>query len=202
MFTNIGKKIQVLAKVICWIGISLSVLFGIIMITAPDTLNSSSKDGTMTGVGLVTIIIGSLGSWIGSFALYGFGELIVRVKNIDEKLSNASNAEKIRNDDIRRSPALSQSNQPERRMPLNSTISKEEAPRPIMIDPEERKTEVHESNNDESNFSSNRPQIDPEWIIEGSKWVKCPNCGEKRPRDFIRATKKCPVCGQAAIQES
>lgn len=61
MFDNIGGKIKVLAQVVCWIGITISVIFGLI----------SFENG-----GIVVIILGSLFSWIGSFTLYGFGQLI------------------------------------------------------------------------------------------------------------------------------
>ena len=38
--------------------------------------------------GLYGLITGCLGSWIGSFFTYGFGELIERTSSIDDKLSN------------------------------------------------------------------------------------------------------------------
>ena len=75
MFDNIGGKIKTLAKVVCWIGIVASVILGLLsrnVITA-----------------LLFIGIGSLGSWIGSFMTYGFGQLIentdILVKQGEEK---------------------------------------------------------------------------------------------------------------------
>ena len=67
MFKNIGGKIKALAKVICWIGIIGSVLAGIGMMVA---------DEDMIVYGLLIMPIGALMSWIGSFMLYGFGELV------------------------------------------------------------------------------------------------------------------------------
>ena len=65
MFNNIGKKIKVVASVFCWIGIIASVVFGIILIDEGDEV-----------AGAVTLVAGALSSWIGSFALYGFGQLV------------------------------------------------------------------------------------------------------------------------------
>jgi hypothetical protein len=51
---------------------------------------------------------------------------------------------------------------------------------------------------------SARPKADANagfdaWKIEGSSWLRCPQCGEKRPGAFIRAVRKCPVCGLQAF---
>ena len=64
MFDNIGGKIKALAKVVCWIGIIVSCIVGFVML-----INSNA-------VGLLIAGVGSLSSWIGSFVLYGFGQLI------------------------------------------------------------------------------------------------------------------------------
>ena len=68
MFTDIGGKIKTLAKVICWIGIITSVLTGIGLLFLGNSILIIS--------GLISMIVGSLISWAGSFTLYGFGELI------------------------------------------------------------------------------------------------------------------------------
>lgn len=68
MFTNIGSKIKKLAIVVCWIGIVFGVVSGIIEILAGGSQN------ILTGI--VTMLIYPLFSWLGSFLVYGFGELI------------------------------------------------------------------------------------------------------------------------------
>ncbi len=68
MFTNVGAKIQTVAKVECWLGIILSVVFGFIRMFRFDVAAFVS--------GLLTVVLGSLFSWIGSICLYGFGQLI------------------------------------------------------------------------------------------------------------------------------
>jgi hypothetical protein len=72
MFDNIGGKIKTLAKIICWLGIIISVISGMVLI------------GISGLVSVLTIIAGSLTSWIGSFSLYGFGELIEKTTEIAE----------------------------------------------------------------------------------------------------------------------
>ncbi len=79
MFNNIGSRIKALAKVICWLGIIISVITGIIGII------NGTEQSIVSGV--ITIIFGPLASWLGSFFAYGFGQLI---ENTDEIRKNTS----------------------------------------------------------------------------------------------------------------
>lgn len=65
MFDNIGSKIKTAAEIIAVAGIVISVLLGITMILSANFLG-----------GAVTAVVGSLLSWVGSFALYGLGRLV------------------------------------------------------------------------------------------------------------------------------
>ena len=67
MFDNIGGKIKTLAQVVCWIGIIASIIIGFVMMAQDD-------DTIFTGI--LIMIFGSLGSWLGSFMTYGFGQLV------------------------------------------------------------------------------------------------------------------------------
>lgn len=78
MFSNIGGKIKNLAVVITWIGIITSVIFGIMMM--------ATGYGEMVFIGFLVALVGSLLSWIGSFLLYGFGQLIENTDAIVKKL--------------------------------------------------------------------------------------------------------------------
>ncbi len=79
MFKNIGRKIKTLALVLFWIELVLGVLAalgsGIAMIVTEGRYN-----GMMIVAGVATIVIGSglvfLFAWIGSFFMYGLGQLI------------------------------------------------------------------------------------------------------------------------------
>ena len=85
MFNNIGRKIKTLAKVLCWLGIIASVISGIAMVLTGVAFNSASVvrgysatvDAELGGAaavvgGIVMMVV----SWIGSFCMYGFGQLV------------------------------------------------------------------------------------------------------------------------------
>ncbi|MBE7024712.1 MAG: hypothetical protein E7408_01485 [Ruminococcaceae bacterium] len=67
MFDNIGGKIKAMSQIITWVGIIVSVVFGIVLM---------SIDEDMIFIGLMAMIFGSLFSWVSSFILYGFGQLV------------------------------------------------------------------------------------------------------------------------------
>lgn len=81
MFDCVGSKLQTIAKVFCWVGIGLSLLFGFITMLSEstalifETLYGKNSNAN-TIVGLIIIALGSVGSWISSLILYGFGELV------------------------------------------------------------------------------------------------------------------------------
>lgn len=85
MFNNIGNKIKTLAKVVCYLGIALSCIFGLVIFS--EALNGKSEDVL---IGFLTSIlvagIGSLLSWTSSFTLYGFGELIHSNDNMAQNI--------------------------------------------------------------------------------------------------------------------
>lgn len=70
MFNNIGKKIKTLAKIICWVGIILSIFLGFLI--------AISFKNILTGILFLMFyaVFGSLLSWVGSFSLFAFGELV------------------------------------------------------------------------------------------------------------------------------
>ena len=74
MFNNIGPKCKTLAKALCYAGIVLSVVSGVVMVFA-GALSFSGSAGTLMAVyGFLTMILGSLVSWLGSLGLYAVGE--------------------------------------------------------------------------------------------------------------------------------
>lgn len=78
MFKDIGGKIKTLATVVYWIGTVLSVMYGYVLMMEISFWP-----------GLLTIVLGALGTRIGSFVLYGFGQL---VENSDACAAMAKNA--------------------------------------------------------------------------------------------------------------
>lgn len=71
MFDNIDKKIKILAICITIIGCICSFAYAVYLWSYG-----------IVGYGFLYLIVGSLSSWIGSFVLYGFGELITQATNI------------------------------------------------------------------------------------------------------------------------
>lgn len=82
MFDNIGKKIKSLANVLCWVGIIASVITAIIMFVMVEE-GPYRTEGLYMGLGFAFLIIGPLSSWVSSFFMYGFGELIDKTCDIE-----------------------------------------------------------------------------------------------------------------------
>lgn len=97
MFDNIGGKIKTVATTIAWLGIIGSIIIGIIIIAEAN--DSYYPSATETLSGWLVIIVGSLSSWVSSFTLYGFGQLIENTDiisskyavNTADKMQSASN---------------------------------------------------------------------------------------------------------------
>ena len=73
MYTNIGKKIKLLAKIEFYILAALAVIAGIILIAAEDAL-----------LGLLVIFGGTFISWVSTWLFYGFGEIIDKLCDIEK----------------------------------------------------------------------------------------------------------------------
>ena len=67
MFENIGSKIKGLATILCVLGVIGSIVLGIVICSLGDFF---------IAVGLIFMALGGLLSWILSFFMYGFGQLI------------------------------------------------------------------------------------------------------------------------------
>lgn len=86
MWDNIGGKLQGLAKVVCWIGIIFSVIMAIVLWTQ----NSSYRPTILSG--FLYLVLGGLGSWIGSWALYGLGIVVEYVERTGSFASSTGSA--------------------------------------------------------------------------------------------------------------
>lgn len=72
MFNNISGKIKLLALLTFWIGIGASVIFGIVSMIDGATWGNEED----VAFGIFLCICGPLWSWVSSWLLYGFGQLI------------------------------------------------------------------------------------------------------------------------------
>lgn len=89
MFHNIGGKIKTLAKVICWVGIALSIVLGLVLFITISVYQPVI--GAIVGmmVAIPTALLGALLSWIGSFRLYGYGEMIELTAKIERNTKHS-----------------------------------------------------------------------------------------------------------------
>ncbi len=84
MFANIAYKIKMTAKIICVIGIGLSCIIGFSMLL----IGVAEEEYWLFFAGMFWAVVGSISSWVGSFTLYGFGQLI---DNTDPDYRNSIN---------------------------------------------------------------------------------------------------------------
>ena len=85
MFENIGRKLKILAQVICWVGIIVSVLSALLFFFAAGLLPASERVTAIVSGG-IALVLGPLLSWIGSFQLYAYGELVEKTTVIEQRL--------------------------------------------------------------------------------------------------------------------
>lgn len=78
MYENIGKKIKGLAYVICILGAIASILYALTFLR-----------GDTFVLGFIMMFVGPLSSWISSWLIYGFGELIDKTCDIAKNISDS-----------------------------------------------------------------------------------------------------------------
>ncbi len=98
MYTNIGAKIKGLAKFVCFLGIAAALVAGIGLMTTQsigyrEISPGVYSQGGSVPAGLLVMVLGSIGSWLGSLVLYGFGQLIENSDLIRDRLGAAGEAE-------------------------------------------------------------------------------------------------------------
>lgn len=82
MYRNIGSKIKVLAIVLCILGMLFSLIGGVVFMYL-TTFGFNYVELWNIVVGIVIMIVGSFVSWVSQFMLYGFGEIITRLRDIE-----------------------------------------------------------------------------------------------------------------------
>ena len=80
MYEEIGKKIKWLAKVLFAVGAVLSVIIAVNM--------ASSVDENQVALVFIVVFIGFVISWISTWLLYGYGEIIDKLCDIEENTRN------------------------------------------------------------------------------------------------------------------
>lgn len=87
MFNHVGRKIKKLVKILCLIEIALFVIGGIVIMFV--TTNVVGPLGIL--IGILVAGLGSFFSWIGSFFIYGFGELVENSTVIAKRMQAREN---------------------------------------------------------------------------------------------------------------
>lgn len=87
MFDNIGGKIKEFATFLTIAGIIASVISGIAIISNSYAIGYGPIQGIGILIGFLVIILGSIISWVSSLVLYGFGQLVKSVQNIERELT-------------------------------------------------------------------------------------------------------------------
>lgn len=93
MYDEIGKKIKMLAKVTLVISAVALILVVVYTLTTGFTTAGNFGFSLLAAVGAFL-------AWVSGFTLYGFGELVDRISNIDKKLNEnktkvVSNSENV-----------------------------------------------------------------------------------------------------------
>ena len=104
-----------LASFICWIGIIISVIGFIVMLI----IGINDEDGLLIGLSFTVLVVGGLGSWVGSFFMYGFGRLI---DNSDKLVKMNNDAPKKANTEPNNTSAVTLEKVDDK--PNNNTYSK------------------------------------------------------------------------------
>lgn len=82
MFDEVGEKIKTISQVLCWLGIVGYVVASIFMfVNAADSYSDKTLYNTL---GWIFLIVGPIASWLSSLLLYGFGELISKISNLEK----------------------------------------------------------------------------------------------------------------------
>lgn len=89
MFDNVGRTIQVFAKIVWYAGILLSFITLIVLVTICATEDSPG----LILLGVFAPVIGVFTAWVNSILLYGFGSLIENSAKIAENTDPELNAE-------------------------------------------------------------------------------------------------------------
>ncbi len=85
LYSNIGGKIKSLAKAAFIVEAIASVITGIVLIAIGDDTGPLGDAGLFISVfaGLLTIVLGILAAWASSWLIYGFGEIVDKVCDIE-----------------------------------------------------------------------------------------------------------------------
>lgn len=83
MFTNVGRKIKVYAKICLWMETIIFVIYGIVVL-------GDAYWAEEVVIGIALIIGGPISAWIISLFIYGFGEIVEKISSIEKKVADVT----------------------------------------------------------------------------------------------------------------
>ncbi len=199
MFDNIGSKLQRLATVVCWLGIIASVISGIAAIAS----------GGNALAAIVAMILGGVGSWIGSWVTYAIGEIAEGVEQLKYQMAKNGDRGTESSSSLARAAAAYDKEKRDSEWTCvcgaqNSNGAsycfrcrrpRSEADAPKIACPH---CGAMNRNTNTTCFACNEP-LQKEWNPAEPGFVNCPRCGKRMSVDFIKARKKCPDCGRPYV---
>ncbi len=101
MFTNVGRKIKLLAKVVFWLGVVATVLMMLEYAVFLPQRYFGTNDATDILRAIVILVIGFFGAWASALLIYGFGEIVenstLMANNV--KPTNTTNMDRFQEND-------------------------------------------------------------------------------------------------------
>ena len=156
MYNNIGKKIKILAQVVFLIEAIVSVIAGLVIWVESESLSLWS---------VVFLFVGPLVAYISSWILYGYGEIIVKLFEIERNTHKEQSETDHATEKSERNPA-------------ENTIQEKE-------EQVEQKTEKQELGDISVRDEANKDEC----IV-----VTCPKCHEKVSLKKADSEAKCTAC--------
>ena len=212
MFSQIGKKIKLLAQVFCYLLIAVSIVSGIMIIATPEIAHAMGFQPLAAG--LLVMLAGSLLSWLNSILLYGFGELVDNTAQIKAALTGeeekpaaqkaspfsaltraASQAVDKARAARQQQPAPAQQ-QPQQPQPQPDARAAYQPPQTTPASQQPRPTGYTQP----AATAYQRPgsyapaQARPLWVQTDAQSVQCPNCRMVVPIAQVKRYGCCPQC--------
>lgn len=75
MWNNIDRRLKKLAKALCWLGIMIWITMALLM------WRRNAPEQPTILMGFIYLVLGCLGSWIGSWTMYGLSMVVEYAEN-------------------------------------------------------------------------------------------------------------------------
>ena len=186
MFSNVGRKIQTLVKVLVWVSVLAYIIFGFLFMFSQevpvydeygrlvyengDPVTKVEVSFASVAGGLAVMVLGFIVSWVSSFFAFGFGRIVEWVEH--PYIGNGENTPRV----------------PEQKDIFTQTAEKmadKIAQRRAQKEQDRRVLEEYYAS------KQSEKDVEQEHRVERPKY-KCPKCGES----VEHGVERCPNCNQ------